>query len=263
MLIRSYITRKKAQGYIKELTMNKDYDFIKNAVNLKSASTTFELFRFKNYILKYNVLKYSFLTYGLISALIMWKAGCFNSSSNVADVTIITNVYMLLGWVLIGVMWQAYDPTIAFQMLDVEIDNTLAQNHIIIDHRETTKQETKYEQIYYLYEFAILCNKNTEVKNIIKRATKLQETVKILNELDETDIDRVIDKKSYIKIKNIYDIEQDKLIEKLYLCVKPNISKLKCRATKLGIEALMEKKSSNELMHEQGDEIVNKLNKIK
>lgn len=236
--------------------MEKDYDFIQKATNLSLTDTEsvfnihFKLKRLEKIVT--GIFTTSITLFGVAILLLT----CIPDNPNTLKIVRILATILLVSFlifILSGMMMGSIpDP---LDSLNNKIEHTLIKSHIILP----TFSHYRSDKIYSLYKFAILINQEDSARDCIKKATKLHETGKILA---QSDLKELIGDLHYQKLEDIYNEEQDKLIKKLYLIIKPNIYKIQAQANKLQIIELMPQNEINKLKAKRGEEILNELKDI-
>lgn len=233
--------------------MEKDYDFIQKATNLSLTDTesVFNIhFKLKKIVTGIFITSIAlFVVTALLLAYIPSNSHTLKREGILCMMLLVSVLILILSEMM---MESIPDP---LDSLNNKIEHTLIKSYIILP----TFSHYRSDKIYSLYKFAVLSNQEDSARDCIKKATKLHETSKLLA---QSDLKELIDDLHYQKLKDIYNEEQDKLIEKLYLIIKPNIYKIQAQAIKLQIIELMPQNEINKLKAKRGEKILNELKDI-
>lgn len=236
--------------------MEKDYDFIQKATNLSLTDTesVFNIhFKLKKIEKIVTDIFITSITLFVVTALLLTYIPDNSNTLKIIHILATMLLFSILILIILsGVIGLIPDPIDA---LDNKIEHTLIRSNIILP----TFSHYRSDKIYSLYKFAILINQEDSARDCIKKATKLHEISKILA---QSDLKELIDDLHYQKLKDIYNEEQDKLIKKLYLIIKPNIYKIQAQAIKLQMIELMPQNEINKLKAKRGEEFLNELKNI-
>lgn len=233
--------------------MEKDYDFIQKATNL-SLTDTESVFNIHLKKLE-KIVTGIFITSATLLVVTALLLTCIPDKSNLKIVHILATMLLVNFLILILSVMMVGSISDPIDALNNKIEHTLIKSHIILP----TFSHYRSDKIYSLYKFAILINQENSARDCIKKATKLHETSKILA---QSNLEELIDDLHYQKLKSIYNEEQDKLIKKLYLIIKPSIYKIQAQAIKLQMIELMPQNEINKLKAKRGEEFLNELKNI-